>query len=231
LVEKTDEVALEGYHRQRSGALRLSPDFSSVDTLMFFGDVEQYTVDAPWGPAAVAPPLAKRTEIAHRAGSSRICIGDQEAPEIFCSGLDGERILIRWTVQPAPILGSEIAQWREATIQEYDLKLGRSQVLDMLDQVPTPESRPPYSRLLLDPADNLWAERGPTPGEEETSTDFLVFDSAGVLLGIVSLPPIRVLEIGLDYVLGVYTDQVGIQYVHSHELKRQGEGISSRSSG
>jgi hypothetical protein len=227
LVEKTDEVPSEGYHRQRSGALRLSADFSSVDTLMFFGDKELFAVEAPWGPAAVAPPLARSTQIAHRAGTSRICIGEQEAPEIVCLGSEGGRTLIRWTLEPASILESEVVQWREATVQEYDLKLSRTQVLEMLDRVPRPETRPPYSRLFLDPANYLWAERGPTSGREGEFTDFLVFDPEGVLLGTVSLPPIRVFEIGLDYVLGVYVDELGIQYVRVHELTRQLEGASS----
>jgi hypothetical protein len=30
----------------------------------------------------------------------------------------------------------------------------------------------------------------------------------------------RVLEIGLDYVLGVFVDELGIEYVRVHELNR-----------
>lgn len=220
LAEKADDAPSEGYHRKRGGALRLSADFSRVDTLMFFGETEQYAVEAPWGPYAVAPPLAKRTEIAHRAGSSRICIGDQEKPEIVCIRSDGERTLIRWNAEPAPVLEPEIALWKEATVQEYDLKLSRSQVLEMLERVPTPQSRPPYSSLHLDPANHLWVERGPTSGKEGESTDFLVFDSNGVLLGTVTFPSVRVLEVGLDYVLGVHVDQLGIQYVRVYRLIR-----------
>jgi hypothetical protein len=220
LLDKSGEASPQGYHRPRSGALRLSADFSVVDTLMFFGDTEQYAVEAPWGPASVAPPLAKQTQIAHRGSSSRICIGEQESPEILCIGSDGARTFIRWALEPFPLTSMEVANWREATVQEYDLKLSRDQVLQMLNQVPVPESRPPYSRIILDPAGNLWVERGPTPRREGKGTDFLVFDSDGLLLGTVTLPPMRVLEIGLDYVLGVFVDELGIEYVRVHELNR-----------
>ena len=97
----------------------------------------------------------------------------------------------------------------------------------MLDRVPTPAARPPYSRLLLDPAHYLWAERGPTLGKNGKSTDFLVFDPGGALLGTVSIPPIRILEIGLDHVLGVHVDELGIQYVRAYDLNRNSEGASS----
>jgi hypothetical protein len=129
--------------------------------------------------------------------------------------------VIRWIPDPVPLTGREVADWREATIQEYDLKLSRSHVLAMLDKVPIPESRPPYSGLILDPDGNLWVEQGPTAGGERLASDFLVFDPAGVLLGTVTLPSVRVLEIGLDYVLGVETDELGIQYVHAFGLNRQ----------
>jgi hypothetical protein len=226
LAEKTGEVPPEGYQRKKGGALRLSSDFTNVDTLMFFGDTEQVAVEAPWGPDALAPPLARRTLVAHRAGSSRICIGEQETPEIVCLEPEGGRTLIRWTAEPVPITEAEITRWREATVQEYDLKLSRRQVLDMLDEVPIRDWRPPYTQLNLDPVGHLWVERGPTAGKENESNDFLVFDPHGVLLGTVALPSVRVLEIGLDYVLGVYVDELGIQYVRAYELDRSLPNVS-----
>ncbi len=225
LVGKTDEVPSEGYHRRKSGALRISSDFSSVDTLMFFGDTEQFAVDAPWGQYAVVPPSAKRTRIAHGGRPPKICIGEQEGPEIVCFESDGGRTLMRWTIEPPTLTDAEVAQWREEMVQEYDLKLSRDQVLEVLDQVPIPPRRPPYSQIILDAGGHLWAELGPATGNRRGSTDFLVFDLRGVLLGTVALPPMRVLEIGPDYVLGVLVDELGIEYVRVHELDRRLTGV------
>jgi len=228
LVEKSGKDTPFGLFRQRSGALRVSEDLSVIDTLMFFGDLEQISVDAPWGQTAVAPPHAKKTWITHQGSPSRICIGDQEGPEIVCFGPDGNRTLLRWSSDPTPPTREEIAEWREASIRLYELKLGEDDILGMLDQLPIPAVRPDYSQITLDRLGNLWVELGPTTGATAPSVDHLVFDPAGALLGIVPLPPIQVLEIGDDYVLGVQHDELEVEYLQVYEIEKQstadGEG-------
>jgi len=61
-------------------------------------------------------------------------------------------------------------------------------------------------------------ESGRTNGLEPESIEYLVFDPTGALLGAVALPPIEVLEIGDDYVMGVYRDELEVQYLQVHEL-------------
>lgn len=221
LVDKTGKAPPSGFYRPRSGALRVSGDLSAADTIAFFGDTEQVTVDAPWGRFSVSPPGAKRSWTTHQGNPPRICIGDQEGPEISCFDQNGARTSIRWVSEPAPLTGNEIAEWRESTVQLYDLKLSRTQILEMLDQVPVPERRPPYSQIILDRAGNLWAERGPTEGETPGALDFLVFDPEGVLLGVVALPGMQVLEIGPDYVMGICRDELEVEYLHLHDLRKQ----------
>ena len=72
--------------------------------------------------------------------------------------------------------------------------------------------------LVLDRQGNLWVKRGPTASGESQTTEYLVFDRQGVLLGSVLLPPIRVLEIGMDYVMGIYEDQLEVQYLQIFEI-------------
>jgi hypothetical protein len=220
LVEKTGGMPPSGSHRRQSGVLRVSGDLSVVDTLTFFGDTEQVGVDAPWGRFSVTPPGAKQTQIAQGGDPPRTCVGDQEEAEILCFTSDGRQSALRWEPVPVALTEDDLGRWREETVRLLDPKLSRDQVLEMLDQVPVPEFRPPYSRILLDPAGDLWAERGPTRGRSGHATDFLVFDPDGLLLGVVVLPPIRVLEIGLDYVLGIYRDELEIQYLWIHELRK-----------
>jgi hypothetical protein len=52
-----------------------------------------------------------------------------------------------------------------------------------------------------------------------------VFDPAGAWLGVVALPPIEVLAIGDDYVIGVYRDELDIQYLQVHELVKLPAGV------
>jgi hypothetical protein len=220
LVEKGGHTPSSGLFRPQSGALRVSEDLSQVDTITLFGDTEQVMVDAPWGRFPVTPPAAKRSWTTYQGNPPRICVGDQERPEISCFDPEEGRTSIRWVSEPAPLTEKEIAEWREATVQLYDLKLARSQVLEMLDQVSIPQERPPYSQIILDQAGNLWVERGPIGGGVARYVDFLVFDPQGVLLGVVTLPPMRVLEIGQDYVMGVYQDELEVEYLHVYELRK-----------
>ena len=89
-----------------------------------------------------------------------------------------------------------------------------------VDQVPQPDTRPAYGSLMLDDAGHLWVERGPTDETSSTSVDYLVFDPAGTLLGVVALPRLHVLEIGEDYVMGVYRDELEVQYVKVYGLTK-----------
>jgi len=220
LVEKTGALPSSGPYRPRSGALRISADLSVMDTLMLFADTEQVVVDAPWGPYAVPSPGARQTPITHSGTPPRICIGDQEDRQIFCLGAGGGKTMLRWDMDPLPFTADDLSTWREETVRSLDQKLGRDQVLGILDQVPVPRHRPPFSEIFLDPAGALWAELGPSRRRSIGSNGFLVFDPQGILLGVVDLPPIQILEIGLDYVLGVYEDNLEIQYVHRYRLRR-----------
>jgi hypothetical protein len=212
--------ALSEPFRDRSGALRVSRDLSTIDTLAFFLGVEQLTVEAPFGPYPVPLPLGRDTWIAHGGLSPRVCIGDQEERGITCIDGDGSRTRIRWDLSPRKVTDSEMEEWREEMVQFFGPKLTGGEVRAMLGQVPMPRSRPPHSRLLLDRAGNLWAKLGPTEEREGASFDYLVFDGECRLLGTVTLPDVEVLEIGEDYVLGVYRDELEVEFVRLYDLRK-----------
>ena len=202
-------------NRARSGALRVSADYAQVDTLMFFGDAEQVTVSAPWGDWRVVPPRAKTTVMAVQGSESRICIGDEKAAEVSCFGPDASRTSIRWNPKEVMLTDADVTKWRDTTVAMLAGKLSESEVIGVLDQVTVPTIRPPFSAILLDAAGNLWVEQGPS---SENSVDFLVFDSAGSLLGAVVLPQIQVLDIGDDYIIGVHEDDLGVESLQVLEI-------------
>lgn len=96
--------------------------------------------------------------------------------------------------------------------------------------------------FLLDDLGFLWVRRGPSPseGDEGLTSEFTdytgeqwtilrpsglhdVFRPDGVYLGTVQLPhDLEVEEIGADYVLGIATDDLDIQYVRMFGLDRGG---------
>ena len=218
LIEKTTKDLLPGLSRPRSGALRVSADLSQIDTLMFFGGVEQVNVRAPWGLSPVEPPLAKKTLVAIQPTLPRLCIGDQEGPEVVCFGPGVSNTAIRWTAESSRVTDREVAVWRDTTIELYTLKMTESQARQVLSEVSVPPVRPNYSRLVLDRVGNLWVERSPVYWADPEPVEYLVFDPEGLLLGTVTLPPIAVLEIGDDYVLGVFRDEMEVEYLRVYAI-------------
>ncbi len=219
LIEKRKDLPT-GIFRQPSGALRVSEDLSKTDTLMFFGDLEQISVEAPFGRWPIPAPLGRRSWITHQGSPSRICIGDQEAPQIVCFGPGGSRTFLRWSRERTPVTKEEVAEWRGEMVRLHGQKMSEDEVLRMLDQVPVPAVRPDYSRITLDRLGNLWVEVGPAAQGTAPGVDHLVFDPEGALLGVVHVPPIQILEIGEDYVLGVHHDEFEVEYLQLFEIRR-----------
>jgi hypothetical protein len=219
LVEKVGKEVLPGVQRSQSGVLLVSEDIMRIDTLLFYEGVEIEAVDAPWGGRfGVEPPMAKTTLVAVQPTAPRVCIGDQAVPEVRCFGPDTTRNVIRWQAEAAPIEDSEIARWRDTSARVFAGKVSASVVEEMLERVSIPEARPYFTRLVLDVLGNLWVEQRPVDWALPQTIEYLVFDPGGQLLGTVQLPPIDVLEIGADYVLGIYRDAMDVEYLRIHEV-------------
>jgi len=220
LVEKSGKTPAPGTTRPLSGMVRVRIDRHHIDTLMFFADAERTTVDAPWGRYAVPPPAAKRTVVAVHPTSPRVCLGEQEESEIVCLGPDTVRTLVRWRVEPQALSSRDVTTWRDTTMTSLLQKLNEEQTRQVLEQVPVPTVRPPYSAIVLDRMGNLWVEVGPHNDAPAARIDYLVFDRAGHLLGTVALPPLDVLEIGDEYLMGMAQDAMGVEFLHIYELTK-----------
>jgi hypothetical protein len=230
LVEKGKDLPTAGRFRGGSGVVRMSPDVVERSTLMLFGDVEQVLVDSPWGPLPVTPAFAKNTTITVQATEERACVGDQEGPGVMCFGPDGMGRNVRWLAEPVGVSGDEpeVAAWRDSTVEMYGQKLSPADVQKLIEQVPEPETRPQYSDIELDHVGNLWVMRGPAGPPGTTAVEHLVFDPVGVLLGSVSMPAVRILEIGTDYVLAVHHDELEVEYLQVFGIIKPSTSGSTR---
>lgn len=78
---------------------------------------------------------------------------------------------------------------------------------------------PEMAAIIVDLANHVWAfERESVPGW----ADWNVFELNGTWLGPVSLPRMRILEVGMDYVLGLWRDEAGVESVREYRLDRSG---------
>ena len=84
-----------------------------------------------------------------------------------------------------------------------------------------PERLPAFERLLVDDGGSLWVQRTPWPGAVPPEWD--VFDAEGQMRGSVTMPAgFRATHIGGDFVLGVWTDDDGVEYVRTYGLMKEG---------
>ncbi len=87
----------------------------------------------------------------------------------------------------------------------------------------TPASLPRYRSMVLQAGGNVWMEKFDPSASEETPSLWWVQDlrtrTDDPLENTVELPPgFRPYDIGSDYVLGKWTDELGIEYVQMYDL-------------
>ena len=84
--------------------------------------------------------------------------------------------------------------------------------------IPHREMLPSFGELRVDETGHVWVAQFGLPGQPQK---WDVFDPAGVWLGTVGMPgDLVVHEIGMDYVLGVATDELGVERVVLYRLQR-----------
>lgn len=94
-------------------------------------------------------------------------------------------------------------RWVERTLSEYDM----------------PAVRPAHGPLLADRDGHLWVAEYPSAGEPPTR--WRILDRDGRWLGTVNTPPgLRLTYVARNYIVGVFTDDLGVEQVRAHRLVR-----------
>jgi hypothetical protein len=206
-----------GLTRGTTAVTRLLADGSAFDTLATVLGREVFLSDEN-GRAVMGAPLFARASSATVSGND-VYLGNQTTFEILRYSADGDlRRIIR-----VPNADLSITQ------EEVDLVIARElasvpesrhpMVRTHLESMAMPPTRPAYGRLHVDQDGNLWTAeptRYPYPARSWT-----VFDTDGRLLGVVTMPEsLRLQQAGSDWVLGVWRDELGVEYVSLHTLHK-----------
>jgi hypothetical protein len=156
------------------------------------------------------------------ARGTRYYVADNASYEVRVYDLTGGlMLLIRRSHVPQPVTAADVRALREARLARARDAAARQRLQRALERNPAPpETMPAYATdLRLDVAGNLWLREYAAPGHEPALWD--VFDEAGILLGTVAMPPgLTLMDVGADYVLGLTTDENGVQYVQLHALQK-----------
>lgn len=161
--------------------------------------------------AVATRPLGRRTIV--RVGPSRIVVGITSEPVVDLYTLDGAlESHLRLDLPRRPVTGA-VVDALVRTKPERHRAVWRS--------FEYPDSLPLYSDLLVDPEGRLWFEEY-TVGEPD-SRRWCVYDRAGRrIAGLEVDGGFRILDVGVDRVIGVAVDALGVQTVRVHALRKPG---------
>lgn len=163
-------------------------------------------------------PFGKNPVVA--VGDHRLFYGSQDRWEIQVHGEDGALIrLIRRDRTPVPVTDSQVGDLLEEMVEQAGDTDQAREFRRMFREAPIPEFHPAYGALYLDAQGYLWVEEYRPPGDSTRVAT--IFDPDGRMAGSLILPPgLRVEEIGRDYVLGRYADDLGVEYLRLYSLTR-----------
>ncbi len=135
------------------------------------------------------------------------------------------QLIVRRAVDRAPV-SAEDREWFADGVFHM---VGEDEIARQLSKgLIFPDHYAAYDRLLVDRIGDLWVRRfDPRAALQAVSTpsplptEWDVFDASGRWLTTVALPgDVVIHDIGEDYVLGVWKDEMDVQYVRMYGLER-----------
>ena len=148
-------------------------------------------------------------------------IGQTEAYELRGFRSDGSlaRIVRRDYEPGTPAQAEQDAHFREEFARYSDER--RARTTEVAANVPLVDAFPAFGPVMGDALGHLWVADFKRPADEYAGTLWTVFDDEGRMLGLVRTPGgTTVFEIGEDYILGLGTDDLGVEYVEVWGLDR-----------
>lgn len=125
--------------------------------------------------------------------------------------------IIRRDVRPEPF--SEEYVREQFLSQRSRENVDPAELRDLYPGVPRPTHLPVLRGVRADPTGHFWVERFRWPNDDQPVWD--VFDPEGRLVAVVRTPPgLRIDEIGEDYLMGVWRDELDVEQVRTYRLRR-----------
>ena len=218
----------EGVVRDSLILLRAVPQQPLWDSIGTYSGNEMLYQRAGNSFRVTLPLFPRQTDIFVQG--DRFYVAENHAYNIRKYRLDGQlEMIVRRNVQPVPVREEHvralltIALERESDpetrrVQERALRETLPQTLPTLGPRSTEWGPPVTSAIRIDAIGNLWVLEYRVPGSDRLPR-WSVFDSGGILLGDVEYPVGFVpLDIGRDYVLGMWRDADDVEHVQLYDL-------------
>jgi hypothetical protein len=188
-----------------------------VDTLGVYPGFQLYIVPSQGGRLSTySHPLSRATYFQFLPDG--YYVADNDTYEVRKYAPDGKlQQIVRRLRAQVQVESHHMETLREralAAVTDDDQRRRREQ---FYRDMPVPETFPAYSGIALSVEGYLWVREYDLPGTE--ANDWSVFDAEGTLRGTLGLPPrFQPLDIGSDYVLGLWRDEDDVEHVRMYEL-------------
>lgn len=218
MVFSTGEMS--GVRRDTAAYFVFSADGTEHDSLFSFPSWEYYMEGDERYVVARSLPFSRGPQ--HAVFADGFWAGVTDRYEIGRYAPDGTlELLLRRAHTHLPVTAEHVAAYRQEVLENLDSDNRRRQFERMLAAMPIPETMPAFSRLLVDADGDLWVAAYEPPGAEATT--WTVYDPGGRMRGALTLPAnLTVYDIGSDYVLGLWHDELDVPHVRLHRLVKRG---------
>lgn len=147
--------------------------------------------------------------------------GPSDSYEIRRYAIDGTlQRLVRLNRSSMEVTSEDIELFTQRSLARARDERRRQIRQRMYARMPWPDVMPAYDEFRTDAEDNLWVAEYLRPGDEQPR--WTVFDPSGTMLGVVETPTgFRISDIGPDFMLGRWRDELGVEHVRMYELLKE----------
>lgn len=146
--------------------------------------------------------------------------GSGDISEIEVRFADGRLdVLVRWPTAERRVTSDLLSRYNETVSTHARDESWEKYYRAFFRAAPAPGTLPVFDAIVVDDEGNIWVRRYEPPWELDRR--WIVFDRRGRWLGSVEIPSgLRIIQIGPDFVLGVYRDDLDIERVRLHMLRK-----------
>jgi len=205
-----------GLSREEMNFMRMAPNGAVQDSLATLWGNEWYRVDTEDGVRSLSRPLGLHYQAVTR--SSSWVYGGTDSYEYLEFDQGGGLFRIVRADIDRRTVPREAVEDAERGYREMPNRYAA----ELWGSIPWPDQLPAYDEFLVDLEGNLWIM---DYGVLDEPIRFSVFDPSGRWLGRVDVPQGgRVTEIGADYLIGIWTDELEIETVRIYGLHKPTNG-------
>ena len=227
LVRTDQRIRQTGAFRRVELLYRFSADGqSSIDSIGWSAGRD--IIQIPFDGGSLGGPLPFGRHTRYAVHDEQYYVATNDAYEIKVYASTGElRSVIRKRHENLPVTNQDLEAIQDVWEPRFRRVAAphRPRARRMFDDVLLPETMPAFGRpmsareqtLHVDSEGNIWVLEYNRRGDD--SVRWTVFEAGGVLLGALTAPDgLDILDIGSDYVLGMWRDEDDVEYVRLYEL-------------